>query len=40
MRSSQIFIAGMGSFSAGEMTFASDIDLIFGTNNFEADKAF
>ncbi len=36
--SSQIFIAGMGSFSVGEMTFASDIDLIFGTNNFEADK--
>ncbi len=37
---SQIFIAGMGSFSAGEMAFASDIDLIFGTKTFEADKHF
>ncbi len=33
---SQIFIAGMGSFSAGEMTFASDIDLIFGAKDLEA----
>ena len=36
--SKKIFIACMGSFSVGEMTFSSDIDLIFGTNNFEAIK--
>ena len=38
IETSQIFIAGMGSFSIGEMTFASDIDLIFGTKSFEADN--
>jgi len=30
------FIAGMGSFSAGEMTFSSDIDLVFVVKNIDA----
>ncbi len=42
--SKQIFIAGMGSFSVSEMTFSSDIDLIFGAGNLsrikDAEKKF
>ena len=36
--SKELFIACLGSFSVGEMTFASDIDLIFGTKNMDAVK--
>jgi glutamate-ammonia-ligase adenylyltransferase len=33
---SAYFIAGMGSFSAGEMTFSSDIDLVFVVKDIDA----
>ena len=36
--SKKIFIACMGSFSVGEMTFSSDIDLIFRDKQFRSNK--
>ncbi|MEO8399354.1 MAG: hypothetical protein ABI550_05995 [Ignavibacteriaceae bacterium] len=35
--STEIFIAGLGSFSINEMTFASDIDLIFAVKNIHSE---
>jgi len=35
LRQSDFFIAGLGSFSTGEMNFASDIDLVFVVKKFD-----